>query len=40
MIEDFCTPDDYMKGVVHFWADMIICVFCCICLSFMMNGGN
>ena len=26
-------PEDYMFGVVHFWADMIMCVCCCACIA-------
>lgn len=34
MIEKRLGPDDYMLGVVSFWADCIICVFCCCCIAF------
>lgn len=32
LIESRTTVDDYMEGVVHFWGDMVICFWCCICM--------
>mmetsp|Transcript_74111 Transcript_74111/g.149325 ORF Transcript_74111/g.149325 Transcript_74111/m.149325 type:complete len:333 (+) Transcript_74111:75-1073(+) len=36
IIEEHFSADQYMQGVVSFWADMIICIFCCICTSMFM----
>ena len=38
-IEERKTADQYFQGLVTFWADMVICIFCCICLA-MMGPSN
>ena len=38
-IELSLGPDEYMFGVVHFWADMVMCIFCCACIACMGGMG-
>jgi hypothetical protein len=37
LIEERSEPHEYMHGVVCFWADMVICIFCSLCMAFMMK---
>jgi len=33
MIERRLSADYYMAGVVSFWADIVVCFFCCFCIA-------
>jgi hypothetical protein len=33
MIERRLSADDYMIGAVSFWADIVVCFFCCVCIA-------
>ena len=32
-------PDDYMKGVIHFYTDFLLVCVCCICAGCMGGSG-
>ena len=36
---DKMSPDDYMKGVIHFYTDLFFVCMCCVFLSFMGSSG-
>jgi hypothetical protein len=37
LIEERSEPHEYMHGVVCFWGDMVLCIFCSMCMAMMMK---